>query len=316
MDLIEHDRQARTGQDPIRIGLALGGGAVRGAAHLGVLDVFDRAGLAPAVVTGTSAGALVGALYAAGRTAAEIDALAGSLHWARLVRPSVSGRALFETRRLGGFLHKALDGSDFADLPLPFAAVACELTTGERVVLRDGPVSTAVLASAAIPGVFPPVERDGMLLVDGGLADMVPAALARSLGADIVVAVDVSGPLPRRRPATMLQVMVAASSLQAGIAERLARDADLVLTPQVDAYAFWELSRIAEFRRAGQVAAEQSLPLVRALVEVARARREWQRGRPEVATSRGMSVMARSASSPGRTPVDGDPASRHDYRTG
>lgn len=278
VDLTEGNRQAQPGHDPIRIGLALGGGAVRGAAHIGVLDVFDRAGLAPAVVTGTSAGALVGALYAAGRSASEIGALAGALHWARLVRPSVGGRALFETRRLGVFLHKALGGGDFADLSLPFAAVACELTTGRPVVLREGPVSTAVLASAAIPGVFPPVERAGMLLVDGGLVDMVPAALARSLGADIVVAVDVSGPLPRRRPSTMLQIMVAASALQGGIAERLARDADLVLTPEVDAYAFWELSRIAEFRRAGQVAAEQSLPLVRALVEVARARREWQHG--------------------------------------
>jgi NTE family protein len=279
MILTERHKDGQPEADPIRIGLALGGGAVRGAAHIGVLDVFDRVGLAPAMIAGTSAGAVVGALYAAGRSAAEITALAGTLHWARLVRPSITRRALFETGRLGSFLHDALDGRDFAALPRPFAAVACELTTGRRVVMRDGPVSTAVLASTAIPGVFPPVERDGMLLVDGGLADMVPAALARSLGADIVVAVDVSGPLPRRRPKTMLQIMVAASTLQTGVAERLACDADLVLTPEVDAYAFWELSRIAEFQHAGEVAAEQSLPLVRALVDVAQARRAWQRER-------------------------------------
>jgi NTE family protein len=115
-----------------------------------------------------------------------------------------------------------------------------------------------------------------MLLVDGSLADMVPAALARSLGADIVVAVDVSGPLPRRRPKTMLQIMVAASALQGGVSERLTREADLVLTPEVDGYAFWELSRIDEFRQAGVDAAEQALPLVRALVAAAQARRRWQ----------------------------------------
>lgn len=278
MDVTERHQVPPSGTDPIRIGIALGGGAVRGAAHIGVLDVLDQAGLAPAVVTGTSAGALVGALYAAGRSAAEISALAGTLHWARLVRPGITRRALFETGRLGAFLHDALDGSDFADLRYPFAAVACELTTGQRVVMRDGPVATAVLASSAIPGVFPPVERDGMLLVDGGLADMVPAALARGLGADIVVAVDVSGPLPRRRPSTIVQILVAATTLQAGVTERLARDADLVLTPDVDAYAFWELSRITEFRQAGAAAAEQSLPLLRALVEVARARQSWQHG--------------------------------------
>jgi NTE family protein len=261
---------------PIRIGLALGGGAVRGAAHIGVLDVFERAGLAPAVVTGASAGALVGALHAAGMSAADISALAASLHWKKLVRPAMSRRALFDTARLGGFLDDALDGRTFDRLGLPFAAVACELTTGRRVVLRDGPVASAVLASSAIPGLFPPVDRDGRLLVDGGLADMVPAALARELGADIVVAVDVSGPLPRRRPRTLVQVLVATSTLQPGGIDRLSRDADLVLAPDVDEYAFWELSRITEFTDAGRAAAERAVSLVRALIAVAEARREFR----------------------------------------
>jgi NTE family protein len=263
--------------EPIRIGLALGGGAVRGAAHIGVLDVLDRAGLAPAVVTGTSAGALVGALYAAGRTPSEISTLARTLRWARLVRPARTLRALFETARLGTFLDNTLDGGDFDGLSRPFAAVACELTTGRRIVLRDGPVSTAVLASAAIPGIFPPVERDGHLLVDGSVVDMVPAGLARELGADIVVAVDVSGPLPRRRPTTLIQTMIAVSTLQPGGAERLTLESDLVLSPEVDEYAVWELSRIAEFEEAGRAAAEQALPLLRSLVETAAARRAWQR---------------------------------------
>jgi NTE family protein len=266
-------------EQPIRIGLALGGGAVRGAAHVGVLDVLDRAGLEPAVVTGTSAGALVGALYAAGRTPSEISKLAHTLRWARLVRPARTRRALFETSRLGAFLDEVLGGREIEDLSLPYAAVACDLTTGDRVVMRDGPVSTAVLASSAIPGVFPPVERDGHLLVDGSLADMVPARLARDLGADIVVAVDVSGPLPRRPPTTLLHIMVAVSALQPGGTQRLAEDADLVLAPGVDGYAFWELSRIAEFEEAGRTAAEQALPLLTALRETAAIRREWERGR-------------------------------------
>ncbi len=263
--------------DPIRIGLALGGGAVRGAAHIGVLDVLDRAGLAPAVITGTSAGALVGALYAAGTGPAEIGKLAHTLKWARLIRPARTRRALFETSRLAAFLDGALGGRTFDDLTLPFAAVACELTTGRPVVMRDGPLATAVLASAAIPGVFPPVERDGQLLVDGSLVDMVPAALARRLGADIVVAVDVSGPMPRRAPTTLLQIMVAVSALPPGGSERVAQDADLVLSPEVDAYAFWELTRIPEFEDAGRAAAEQALPLLRALAATAEARREWER---------------------------------------
>jgi NTE family protein len=266
-----------TPDEPIRIGLALGGGAVRGAAHVGVLDVLDRAGLQPAIITGTSAGALVGALYAAGKSPAEISSLARTLRWARLIRPGRTLRALFETGRLAAFLDGVLDGRDFDALSRPFAAVACELTTGRRIVLRDGPVSTAVLASAAIPGIFPPVERDGRLLVDGSLVDIVPAGLARELGADIVVAVDVSGPLPRRRPTTLIQTMIAVSTLQPGGSERLAAEADLVLSPPVDEYAVWELSRITEFEDAGRAAAEQALPLLQALTRATAARRDWER---------------------------------------
>ncbi|MEV4640641.1 patatin-like phospholipase family protein [Actinoplanes sp. NPDC049548] len=261
---------------PVRIGLALGGGAVRGAAHVGVLDALDRAGLEPAVITGTSAGALIGALYAAGTTPSEISKVAQALRWSRLIRPARTRRALFDTTRLGAFLDGLLGGRDFDALDRPFAAVACELCTGERVVLKDGPVADAVLASAAIPGVFPPVERDGRLLVDGSLVDIVPARLARELGADIVVAVDVSGPLPRRRPTTLLHIMVAVSTLQPGGAAQPAEDADLVLTPTVDEYAFWELSRITEFEDAGRAAAEQAVPLLQSMVATAAARREWE----------------------------------------
>lgn len=263
---------------PIRIGLALGGGAVRGAAHIGVLDVLDQAGLQPAIITGSSAGALVGALYASGMSPAEIATVAQTLRWVRLVRPGLTRKALFETSKLGLFLENTLGAVKFEDLPLPFAAVACDLTTGREVVMRSGPVASAILASAAIPGVFPPVERDGHLLVDGGLVTMVPAALARRMGAEIVIAVDVSGPLPRRPPTTVLHILVAVSTLQPGGRDAAEKDADLVLKPEVDAYAFWELARIPEFFDAGRDACANALPVIRALLAAAEARRDWQRG--------------------------------------
>ncbi|WP_433790708.1 patatin-like phospholipase family protein [Actinoplanes sp. CA-252034] len=122
------------------------------------------------------------------------------------------------------------------------------------------------------------MDRDGHLLVDGGLVTMVPAALAREMGADIVIAVDVSGPLPRRPPATVLHILVAVSTLQPGGRDAIEQDADLVLKPEVDAYAFWELTRIPEFEQAGREACEKALPVIRALVTAAEARRDWQRG--------------------------------------
>ncbi|MBB2941040.1 NTE family protein [Actinoplanes lutulentus] len=272
------------GETPeIKIGLALGGGSVRGAAHVGVLDVLDRAGLQPSVITGTSAGALVGALYAAGQAPSEILKLAQTLRWARLVRPGRTRKALFETSKLGVFLEAALGNATFEDLKLPFAAVACDLATGEEVVMREGSVAQAVMASAAVPGVFPPVDRDGLMLVDGSLVNIVPAGVARRLGADIVVAVDVSGPLPRRPPATILHIMVAVSTLQPGGIHNLAKDADLVLSPDVDGYAFWELSRIPEFEEAGRAAAEEALPLLRALKGAAAARKVWELSRQPTA---------------------------------
>jgi NTE family protein len=263
--------------EPVRIGLALGGGAVRGAAHIGVLEALDEAGLPPAVITGTSAGALVGALYAAGHSPSDIGKLARTLRWPRLVRPARTRKALFDTTRLGHFLDDALGSRDFDGLTLPFGTVACDLATGDEVVLREGPVSDAIMASSAVPGVFPPIERDGLLLVDGGLVTMVPAMLARTLGADVVVAVDVSGPLPRRAPTTLLHIMVAVSTLQPGGVQRLSEEADLVLSPAVDGYAFWELSRIAEFEEAGRAATEAALPVLRALIATAEARRAWER---------------------------------------
>jgi NTE family protein len=260
---------------PVRIGVALGGGAVRGAAHIGVLGALCDAGLPPTVVAGTSVGAVVGALYAAGVDAPRIAYLAATMRWTRLVRPTVTRHAMFDPSGLAGFLDDALGGRDFADLAHPFAAVATELTTGGAVVLRTGPVTSAVMASSAIPGVFPPVVRDGRVLVDGGLVDLVPARLARTLGADIVIAVDVSGQSPHRAPSSLLQILVATTHLPAGVAARLAVEADVVLAPDVDEYAIWELSRIAEFEKAGRVAAERAVPLVRALVAVAEARREF-----------------------------------------
>lgn len=260
---------------PVVVGIALGGGAVRGAAHIGVLAALDDAGLSPSVIAGTSAGAIVGGLYAAGHKPHAIAALATRMRWTKLVHPTMNRRSLVETTRLRRFLDDAVSGQEFRDLDRTFAAVACDLITGDRVVLTDGPVADAMLASAAIPGVFPPVDRDGAVLVDGGLVDLVPTALARSLGADVVIAVDVSGPLPRRAPTTMLQILIAATHLQSGIAATLTDDADVVLAPAVDEFAFWELSRIAEFEQAGREAAEQALPVVRALCDLVTARRRW-----------------------------------------
>jgi NTE family protein len=183
-------------RDRRRVGVVLGGGAARGWAHVGVLRELERAGFRPDLVCGTSIGALVGAAYAAG-------GLDRFETWVRGMRVSdvvafldvTLSSGLVKGERLVQFLRRELADRPIESLPLPFAAVATVLATGAEVWLRDGSTVEAVRASIALPGLLTPVQRDGELLVDGGLVNPVPVSLARAMGADVVIAVDLNSDL-------------------------------------------------------------------------------------------------------------------------
>ncbi len=183
-----------------RVGLALGGGSARGWAHIGAIRVLEQAGISPDIVCGTSMGALVGAAYAAG----DLDRLetwAKSLTWQAVVGllDLKIGGGLIAGSKLLSFFRARFEDPGIARLPKTYGAVATELATGREVWLRDGSVIDAVRASIAVPGLFTPAERDGRLLVDGGLVNPVPVSLCRAMGADIVIAVDVNSDLMGRR---------------------------------------------------------------------------------------------------------------------
>lgn len=183
-----------------RLGLALGGGAARGWAHIGVLEVLQENGIRPDVICGCSMGSLVGAAYVTDR----LDALSGwarSITWAemlRLIDPGFSGGGLIRGEKLLRFLRKNLADIEIAASPIPFGAVATDIGDGTEVWLRDGSLFDAVHASIAIPGIFDPVRRDGRWLADGGLVNPVPVSLCRALGAETVIAVNVNSEMPRR----------------------------------------------------------------------------------------------------------------------
>lgn len=191
-----------------RVGLALGSGGARGAAHVGVLKVLEREGIEVAAIAGSSIGAMVGGAYAAGLPLSRIEEEWLTANRARLLRsflPTFPRAGLSSGAGLRRYLREILGDVRVEDLPTPFAAVATDLDTGEAVVLRRGPLVEAIRASTAIPGIFQPVRWEGRLLVDGGMVEPLPIPVCRELGAEVVIAVDVN---PKPKP-------IAAQSRQA-----------------------------------------------------------------------------------------------------
>lgn len=184
-------------KNDIRIGLALGGGGARGIAHLGVCQRLQELGIRVDCIAGTSIGAIVGAIVAAGNIGRALE-WCSEPDWVKLPKlifeTSLTAKALTPGRKVERLIGEMIAVRDFSDLHIPFAAVATNLHTGEEVVMRDGEVLSAVRASMSIPGVFPPVERDGRVLIDGQLVDPVPVSVCRAMGADAVIAVDINPP--------------------------------------------------------------------------------------------------------------------------
>ena len=185
-----------------RIGLALGGGAARGWAHIGVIDFLDAIGLRPDIVCGTSAGAIVAAMEVSGRLPEFREWVLG-LEWQDVLAyldVTLSGGLIQGTRLMNFFSERLID-LDLAieSLERPFGAVATELASGQEVWLQSGPLLDAVRASIALPGLFTPVNRDGRWLVDGGLVNPVPVSLCRALGAERIIAVDLNADILNKR---------------------------------------------------------------------------------------------------------------------
>ncbi|TYO98304.1 NTE family protein [Geothermobacter ehrlichii] len=174
----------------VRLGLALGSGAARGLAHIGLIKVLEAEGIRPVAVAGTSIGALIGALYAAGVPAADMEDVALRVDWrqlGRLVRPTVPTSGLIDSERLERFLAELLPVRAFSELQIPLAMAATDIESGEAMILRQGELLPALRAAIAFPGIFPPVRIGQRFLVDGGLCHPVPVGAVRELGANRIL---------------------------------------------------------------------------------------------------------------------------------
>jgi NTE family protein len=257
-----------------KIGLVLGGGGARGLAHIGVLKVLEEEDIPIDMLAGASVGALIGALYAAGVSTTEMEEMSQEIGWSSLTnynKFSMMRLVLTEqplsSKNMEVYLEKHINGKRFDELKLPFACVATDLQTGERVVFREGPVALAARASATIPGLFEPVVFRHRLLVDGGLVGNIPTDLVTSMGADRVIAVDVTSDLSRFQPRSMIATLNQAISIQSEskAQEELAK-ADFVIRPKLGDITAMDLARSADCIDAGSIATRHAVPAIKQLL--------------------------------------------------
>jgi len=262
----EERRPVAEGQKPPRVGLVLGGGAARGFAHVGVIRVLEREKIPIDLIVGTSAGSLVGAIYADKKNSFELEWTAFSLEEKDLfdytfISPT---QGFVRGERLEEFVLKKVSARELQQLKIPLGVVATDIQNGEVVVFQTGSVARAVRASSAIPGIFIPVRHQGKLLVDGGVLNNVPVDVARKMGAQVVIAVDLGGGKKATQVNNIFDAIVQSLQLMAiESTEARLRDADVVIRPQVSDIGPIDFSKKKELLTLGIQAAEQALPRIR-----------------------------------------------------
>jgi len=248
-----------------KIGLALGGGAARGLAHIGVLEVLEKEGIPIDMIAGTSIGAFIGALYAQGKGVSQIKELAielGSKRFSFLADPALPKTGLIRGRRIEDTLRSSIGDIEFGDLRTPFACVATDIDSGEEVVIKQGLVWEGVRASASIPVILRVAKWENRYLVDGGLVNLVPVSVLRAMGADFIIAVNVMPSRSVRETkepnifSVMMQTLYIASYQ---MVKSSLSGADIVIEPQVGHIAFTDFHRVQECVLQGELATQESI---------------------------------------------------------
>jgi NTE family protein len=241
---------------PPRIGLALGGGAARGFAHIGVIQVLEENGIRPDLVVGTSAGSLVAALYASGKGGTELAALAQSMDEFAFTDWSYPGRGLIRGEALARYVREHTRGRSIEQMKLPLGIVATDLDSGQGILFQLGDPGVAVRASSAVPAVFQPVRIGTREYVDGGLVAPVPVRYARQMGAELVIAVDITAPPDGAATGDVMRMLLQTFSIMGrSINQFELREADIVVRPSLDGVSSADFGARTRSIQAGREAA-------------------------------------------------------------
>lgn len=256
-----------------KIALVLGGGAARGFAHIGVIKALEAQGIAPDMVVGTSAGSVVGALYASGMKGFDLQALALGMQEDMVADWTLPNRGVLKGEALQDFINQKVRQLPIQKMPKPLGIVATDLRNGEMLVFRQGNTGMAVRASSAVPGVFQPVEINGRDYVDGGLTSPVPVRPARAMGADFVIAVDISNVSRREIPTGTLDVLLQTFAIMGhSLSRHELEDADIVIRPQTAAVSSTDFQDRHLAILEGEKAAAAAMPELKAKLARVRAR--------------------------------------------
>jgi NTE family protein len=260
-------QQQQPTQKPARIALVLGAGASRGFAHIGVLKILEANRIPVHMIIGTSAGSFVGSLSAYGFTAFQLQKIANTLDKSEIIDFTVPDNGFVKGERLEEYINAMVKNTPIEKMRIPFYAVAANIQNGQETVFSRGNTGTAVRASCSIPGIFKPVKIDGKMYVDGGVVSPIAVDAARRLGADIVIAVDISADIDARQPEgtieTILQSMGIMHSKISAI--QLAR-ADLIIRPKVGRIGSADFEKRLDAMMEGEKAAIEMLPQIQTII--------------------------------------------------
>lgn len=249
------------------VGVALGGGVLRGFAHLGALSVLTRENIPVDYVAGTSAGSIIGAFYCAGFDTQKGMEIAKKTRWYHLVGPTFPARGLVSFWRLERWLIKHLGDINFRDLQRPFAAVAVDVNTHEKIVLREGRLAPAVRASCSVPGAISPIRLNGRLLGDGSLVDSLPVSVLRDMGAHYTIAVDIFQPTKRRYLGPLGYALVALEILLQRAGGGISQ-ADCLVQPRLQGASYLRFSLADRLFECGARAMQEKIAQVRKDLEL------------------------------------------------
>jgi NTE family protein len=245
-----------------KIGLALGGGAVRGFAHLGVIQALLREGIPIDYVAGTSVGSIIGAAYCSGMSLEEILRISKKINWRNIVRPHWGNQGIVSFRGIRTMIDEIFDEPSFEGLQTPFAVVTTDIDADEGVVISEGPVAPAVEASCSVSGVAAPVELNGKRLADGIFVNAVPVSVVQEMGADYVIGVDVFRPLIRPRWG-FISHLINAFEIVLRHSGGGIESADCLISPDIGGFTYLRFGKRKELIELGRQAAENKLPEIR-----------------------------------------------------